>query len=153
MLYRIYSLLATTTLVIALSACSSNPPSLGLIDGKFVPCPNKPNCVSSEASDTSQQVNPIILPMNSEQAVQHITETLKELEAQNIQVKGHYIRAEFVSTVFRFVDDLEIYLEVAQNEKNLSSVKIHVRSASRTGYSDFGVNRERVEELTSLLKK
>ena len=55
-----------------------------------------------------------------------------------------YLHAEFRSRIFRFVDDVEFYLEV---ETNL----IHFRSAARRGYGDFGVNRERMEELSAIL--
>ena len=51
-----------------------------------------------------------------------------------------YIRAEFRSRIFQFVDDVEFLFE---NQGNV----IHVKSASRTGYSDFGVNRKRVEKI------
>jgi len=57
----------------------------------------------------------------------------------------HYIHAEFTSAFFRFVDDVEFYFD--------SEAKIiQMRSASRIGYSDFGVNRERLEKLRSLFK-
>ena len=53
-----------------------------------------------------------------------------------------YIHTEFTSAFFRFVDDVEFLLDDGTRT-------IHVRSASRVGYSDFGVNRRRVEELRS----
>ncbi|MEN6507422.1 MAG: DUF1499 domain-containing protein, partial [Smithella sp.] len=54
--------------------------------------------------------------------------------------KEDYLHAEAKSLIFRFVDDVEFYFPA--NEKI-----IHVRSASRVGYSDMGVNRKRVEEI------
>ena len=51
-----------------------------------------------------------------------------------------YIHAEFRSLVFQFVDDVEFYFPP---EKSI----IHVKSASRSGYYDFGVNRRRVERV------
>jgi uncharacterized protein (DUF1499 family) len=60
-----------------------------------------------------------------------------------ITMDDHYIHAEFTSAFFRFVDDVEFYFD--------SEAKIiHMRSASRIGYSDFGVNRERLEKVRSL---
>ena len=59
------------------------------------------------------------------------------------QVVSHtneYIHAECTSLIFRFVDDVEFLLD---EEKYL----IHVRSASRVGYSDLGVNRKRIETI------
>jgi uncharacterized protein (DUF1499 family) len=49
-----------------------------------------------------------------------------------------YLRVEFRSDIFRFIDDVEFFIDAA------ASV-IHVRSASRIGYYDFGTNRRRVE--------
>jgi uncharacterized protein (DUF1499 family) len=60
--------------------------------------------------------------------------------ARIAEEKAGYLRAEFRSSLFGFVDDLELLLDKAAK-------RIDVRSASRTGYFDFGVNRRRVEEI------
>jgi uncharacterized protein (DUF1499 family) len=60
----------------------------------------------------------------------------------------NYIRAEFVSKIFRFVDDVEFYFP----DKKSKELLIHVRSASRVGYSDLGVNRMRIEQIRRKLK-
>jgi len=57
-----------------------------------------------------------------------------------ITEEGSYLHAETRSFLFRFVDDVEFMMDT-------DSRVIHVRSASRTGYSDLGVNRRRVERL------
>jgi uncharacterized protein (DUF1499 family) len=57
-----------------------------------------------------------------------------------VTAQGNYIHAEVRSPVFRFVDDIEFLIDERRGN-------IHVRSASRTGYFDFGVNRKRVEEI------
>jgi uncharacterized protein (DUF1499 family) len=54
--------------------------------------------------------------------------------------QGNYLHVEMRSLMFRFVDDVEFSLAA-------SAGLIHVRSASRVGYSDFGVNRKRVERI------
>jgi uncharacterized protein (DUF1499 family) len=59
-----------------------------------------------------------------------------------VKIEAQYIHAEFRSMIFQFVDDVEFYFP---SEKSI----IHVRSASRMGYYDFGVNRRRVERLRS----
>jgi uncharacterized protein (DUF1499 family) len=51
-----------------------------------------------------------------------------------------YLHAEARSLIFRFVDDVEFLIDPGQR-------RIQVRSASRIGYSDFGVNRRRVERI------
>jgi apolipoprotein D and lipocalin family protein len=109
--------------------------------GKLTPCPNSPNCVSSLAEDKRHFIAPI--PYSGENAVtQHkLLEILNSFKRTRVvRIEENYIHAEFVSSVFRFVDDVEFYFD--------ESVKvIQVKSASRTGYSDFGVNRRRVEEI------
>jgi uncharacterized protein (DUF1499 family) len=60
-----------------------------------------------------------------------------------ITVSDSYLHAEFTSLIFRFVDDVEFVID---NDAKV----IHVRSASRLGTSDLGVNRKRVEEIRRL---
>lgn len=55
-----------------------------------------------------------------------------------------YLHAECKSTVFGFVDDLELHLRPREGV-------IAVRSAARLGYSDLGANRRRVERLRAML--
>ena len=64
--------------------------------------------------------------------------------ARIVQEEETYLHVEFASRIFRFVDDVEFVFEDGAKT-------IHFRSASRTGYSDFGVNRNRMEEIRRLL--
>ena len=108
---------------------------------KLTPCPKSPNCVSSLAEDKEHIIAPI--PYSGENAVtQHkLLEVLNSFKRTRVvRIEENYIHAEFVSSVFRFVDDVEFYLDDAVKV-------IQVKSASRTGYSDFGVNRRRVETI------
>jgi apolipoprotein D and lipocalin family protein len=110
----------------------------------FTPCPSTPNCVSSLADNKKQFISP--MPYSGENlAVQQ--ELLKILSSFNrvrvVTVEDDYIRAEFKSPVFGFVDDVEMLLDDVQKV-------IHVKSASRTGYSDLGVNRRRLEKVKAL---
>ncbi len=57
-----------------------------------------------------------------------------------------YLWATFASRLFRFVDDVEFRMV------SIDGI-IHVRSASRVGYSDLGVNRRRVERLRTLFNQ
>ena len=109
------------------------------------PCPNKPNCVSSMASD-EHAIAPFQLKSSGSFNSQQLVETLKQLD-NNISIihDEHRVHAEITSRVFGFVDDLDLTVDTDQQI-------IHVRSASRTGYYDFGVNRRRVEKLRTLLK-
>jgi|TARA_R110002096_G_scaffold246654_6_gene438917 uncharacterized protein (DUF1499 family) len=112
-------------------------------NGDLKPCPDKPNCVSSRATD-SHTIEPFHLASNIE--MQEVATLLTTLDTHvSVMHDQHRIHAEITSRVFGFIDDLDLLL---LTEKRL----IHVRSASRTGYYDFGVNRRRVERLRTLLK-
>ena len=107
----------------------------------FAPCPDSPNCVSSLAENKKYFVEPI--PYHGEKAVAQyeLLEILHSFKrAHLVTIEENYIHAEFVSFIFRFVDDVEFYFDTAKK-------LIQVRSASRTGYFDFGVNHRRVEEI------
>jgi len=60
--------------------------------------------------------------------------------ARIITRSADYLYAEYESALFGFVDDVEFYFEPGAK-------RVQVRSASRVGYSDFGVNRARVEDI------
>jgi len=108
--------------------------------GTLAPCPPTPNCVSSLATDPQQRVVPFSVTGRPEVALQLMVEAIGELP--NVRVatfRADYAHLEFTSSIMGFVDDVEL--------KPDASGVIHVRSASRLGRSDFGVNRKRVEEL------
>jgi uncharacterized protein (DUF1499 family) len=104
------------------------------------PCKPKPNCVSSLNHEKRYYVAP--LQYNSfETAKDKLLDTLKSSKRVRIVANhGNYIRAEFTSFIFRFIDDAEFYFD---DKKKL----IHLRSASRIGYSDLGANRRRIEKI------
>jgi uncharacterized protein (DUF1499 family) len=105
------------------------------------PCSASPNCVSSMAKDKNHFVEPIQFDQSQKAAHKKLLEILKSLPRTKITIsKDDYICAESTSLLFRFVDDLEFVFDA--NKKI-----IHVRSASRVGYSDLGVNRKRVESI------
>lgn len=105
------------------------------------PCPDSPNCVSSQATNKDQQVDPIVFTLPPQQALARLKQVLAGMpRTRLVKEEGGYLHAEVRSFLFRFVDDLEFLVD---NERNL----IHIRSASRTGHSDFGVNRRRVERI------
>lgn len=131
-------------LAILLSACSGNPPgNLGVIDGRLAPCPQSPNCVSSQASDEAQRIEPLPLKGSPSQTQALLARLLAdEPRARLIEQDANYLRAEFSSRVLRFVDDVEFLI---------GEQAVDVRSASRLGYSDLGVNRKRIEHLRQRL--
>jgi uncharacterized protein (DUF1499 family) len=115
-------------------------------DAGVAPCPASPNCVSSEAQDADHHVEPLHFAVASVDAWRILKEQLaKQPRTVIVTEKPGYLHAQSKSAVFGFVDDLEFYLRPAQGV-------IAVRFAARTGYYDFGVNRQRVEELRAALR-
>ena len=116
------------------------PVSLGVTEGRLAPCPTTPNCVSSEATTTEQRVEPLRYTGDASQAHARLSAVLNGLaRTKTVQSRSDYLHSEVRSAVFGFVDDLEFYFSPPG--------MIQVRSASRTGYHDFGVNSARVERI------
>lgn len=113
----------------------------------LAPCPDTPNCVSSQSVDPGHQVAPIAYTGAPEAAMQHLRQVLAGLaRSKEVGHSAGYLHFEFRSLVFRFVDDVECLLDPA-------SGVIQIRSASRVGRSDFGVNRRRVERIRAAFHK
>lgn len=124
---------------------SSPPENLGVNGGRLSPCPDSPNCVSSQESVGSHAIAPIKASGTTDQAMDKLQKSITAMGGKIITRNGPYLHAEFRSKWIRFVDDLECLFDE-------SAGKIDVRSASRLGYSDLGVNRKRVEELRRLIE-
>ncbi|MFO7789575.1 MAG: DUF1499 domain-containing protein, partial [Bacteroidales bacterium] len=118
----------------------------GINNGELAPCPKTPNCVNSQAVGEKQYIQPIHYAGTREDARARLLQILgSQKRAKILTAQENYIRAEFTSALFRFVDDVEFYFP---KEKSGESV-IHIRSASRIGYSDLGANRKRIERIRS----
>lgn len=148
-LFRLILVLALLVLI-AFAGMSGwsrlSPPDAGLVDGALRACPESPNCVSSQAAQPDKQVMP--LPYRGDRASTEaaLRGALMRLELENQQQEGDYWRSTAVSLLFRFIDDVEfLFDDQAQ--------VVHVRSASRSGYSDRGVNRARVEALREAMAR
>jgi uncharacterized protein (DUF1499 family) len=127
-------------------SCASNPPKVQLVDGRLRACPNSPNCVSSESDSPSSRIEPLTFQGQPEKAWSDLKETVRELGGEIQEEHGGYFWATFTSRVFRFVDDVEFRMVSTDGI-------VHVRSGSRVGYSDLGVNRRRVEKLRALFNQ
>lgn len=113
---------------------------------KLSPCPDRPNCVSSEAGAGPQYIEPFIPAVEPARAWQALRAILADLPRTVIKTADQtYIHAESKSRWFGFVDDVEFLLQPGAN-------RIAIRSASRTGYSDLGVNRKRLEIIRKMLR-
>jgi uncharacterized protein (DUF1499 family) len=127
------------------SFSGTRPDTLGVKDGKLAACPGTPNCVSSQASDTEHRVEAIAFTSSASEAFAKLKSLVQGMERAAVINEGsNYLYAEFTSGLMGFVDDVEFYVDD-------SAKVIHVRSASRLGQSDLGVNRKRVEEIRGKL--
>lgn len=148
MKYFFLTLIICVVALSALSGCSGKTPTnLGMIDGKFTPCPESANCVSTQAGDETHHITPIKAHGSPDVVMVNLASTIESMfGGKIIKIEGNYLHAEFTSRLMRFVDDMECFY-------NEQEGIIEIRSASRIGYSDFNVNRKRVEELRSLFSK
>lgn len=125
------------------SCAGQQPKNAGIHNGRLSDCPDKPNCVSSQAGHNDHALSPFIYQGEKEAAFIRLKKVITSLKNMTIVTEtGNYLHIECKSAIMGFVDDLEFYFP----EEKL----IHVRSASRIGYSDFGVNRKRVEQVRKL---
>jgi uncharacterized protein (DUF1499 family) len=136
----------TGFVLMGIFACAgARPNNLGVKDGRLAPCRPSPNCVSSDAADAKHSVagfQPALRMAEAWTQLREVVGTLPRTEI--ISETTDYLHVECRSAVFGFIDDLELHARPAQN-------LIAVRSAARLGYTDFGVNRRRVEDLRTLL--
>lgn len=110
---------------------------------KLDKCPTSPNCVCSiSLKEDKSYIEPFEVNHNVEISKQKIIDIcVKKLGAKLVEQSEDYLRFVFTTRIFRFKDDVEFLF---------SEDKIDVRSASRVGYSDMGVNRKRVEKIREL---
>ena len=109
-------------------------------------CPDRPNCVSSKAHDKGHAVEPFHIKGDPIKAWEAVSDIIKDMSRITIvKMTDRYLHAECKSRLFRFIDDLELHLDPSANV-------IEIRSASRTGYYDLGVNRMRVSHLRQILQ-
>ena len=125
-----------------LTGCSgSRPDNIGVANDKLGVCPNTPNCVSSESADKEHHIDPLTGTMGQ------IKELISKMDRVEIVTENeNYLYAEFTSAIMRYVDDVEFYAPPGANI-------IQVRSASRLGKSDLGVNRKRIEQIRTALSQ
>jgi uncharacterized protein (DUF1499 family) len=131
-----------------LLGCAQNRSrSIGINDGQLSPCPESPNCVSSQSADEKHSIDPLSYGVPDSDPMAKLKEIISSMKRSRIVAEeDNYLRAEFRSALFRFVDDVEFHLDTDNRV-------IHVRSASRTGHYDFGVNRKRIELIRSKLAR
>ena len=126
------------------SGCSApRPDNLGLKNNLLLSCPKSPNCVLSQASDPKHQIHPIHYTSSVEIAKEKLNKVIQSMDGTRIITQDEvYWHVEFTTRWLRFIDDVEFYFPE-------SEALIHLRSASRSGYWDLGVNRKRTKEIRS----
>lgn len=124
------------------------PENLGVKDGRLAPPKRTPNCVSSQADRADQEhfIAPILFRGSALDAIAAARKAVESMRrATVIRQEHNYLYAEYKSKLMGYVDDVEC----TYDEK---SGVLHVRSASRLGRRDYGVNRARVEALRTRIE-
>lgn len=130
----------------------NKPDDLGVRDGKLKPPAVTPNSVTSQAKlypEHPQQdyadISPLAVYGDGQNTLGMIKAIIEATAgAQLIESQSDYLYAQFTTPLLKFVDDVEFWFEPHSNV-------IHVRSASRLGRSDLGVNRRRIEMIRKQL--
>jgi uncharacterized protein (DUF1499 family) len=120
--------------------------SLGVESGHLSSCPTSDNCVVSQNADAKHAIDPITYHVDRNQAKVTLLKVLTVVpRTEVVEQTDNYIHALSKSRIFKFVDDVEFYLPDDESV-------IHIRSASRVGESDLGVNRRRMEQIRLALR-
>lgn len=144
---KLYLLLCS----LALAGCSVTPPKLGISGESLKDCPASPNCISS-MNNGSGDMAPILFNGSMANAKEKLLSVIHSLPRTTVvEERDNYVRVEFRSQLFGFVDDVEFLLSQSQSQN--TKTKINFRSASRLGLSDLGVNKARMKRVTALFAK
>ncbi|MFS0516506.1 DUF1499 domain-containing protein [Nostoc sp. UIC 10607] len=120
--------------------------SLGVDNGYLTACPASDNCVVSQNADAKHAIDPITYHLDRNTAREILLKVLGVVpRTEIVEQTPNYIHALSKSRIFKFVDDVEFYFPPNESV-------IHLRSASRVGESDLGVNRRRVEQIRLALR-
>ena len=115
--------------------------ALGITDNHLNSCPTSPNCVVSQNGDKKHTIEPIYYHVDRDKAKATLLKVLTVVpRTEVVEETDNYIHALSKSRIFKFTDDVEFYFPSDENV-------IHIRSASRVGESDLGVNRTRMEQI------
>lgn len=118
------------------------PDNLGIVNGRLADGPNKPNWVCSQSDHKRHSIAPLSFSGDALEAVQRLRSTIEAMpRTELIEAGKNYLYFEFATPLMGYVDDVEFYC---------NGEVIHVRSASRLGYSDLGANRKRVESIRDI---
>ncbi|MBP2640009.1 MAG: hypothetical protein H6Q66_960 [Firmicutes bacterium] len=119
------------------------PENLGLKNGKLLELPASANAISSQTSDPGKRVEPFVFKENLEKTKETITKIAIAQGATLLKKEHSYFHFVYKAPIIPFRDDVEFFFDETTN-------LVHFRSASRVGYSDFGVNRDRYEKIKKM---
>lgn len=118
-----------------------------MADDRLEPCPDRPNCVSSLATGDGNQIAPMSYGGDRATARLRLLVVLSQLDnAEIVEESRDFVRLKVTSAMLHFVDDVTFFFD---DENEL----IQMRSASRSGYYDFGANRRRLENIRELYEQ
>ena len=127
--------------LIAWARSAKRPTNLGINNGKLAPCPDTPNCVSTQATRDSQKMPALAYTGSLIEAKARLLNVIQGLpRAELLANQANYLAFVFRSRLIGYPDDVEFYFDDAAK-------LIHFRSASRLGRGDMGVNRARMESI------
>jgi uncharacterized protein (DUF1499 family) len=142
MLYFLLTVAAWVVYSYSLGIFSWRRPVLGVVEDRLLPCGPRPNCVCSCQTDEASAIEPLpigaLTPADAFDRARRCVEALPRVAL--VKAAPGYAHYECSTALFRYVDDVELLLDEPAGV-------IHIRSASRVGYSDLGVNRRRVDEI------
>ena len=132
-------LLAFLVMFYRIARQSDDLVNAGLVNDVLQACPDRPSCVSSYASSEEHLIAAFSVPSTMNEPVAVMAAVIGgQARAEILEQNSNYLHATFKSAIFGFVDDLEVLFD---------GEELQVRSVSRVGYSDMGVNRARVDAL------
>jgi len=135
------------SILFLLNACTgTRPTNIGIQQGKFIDCPDSPNCVNTQSDQKKAQIEAITFKGDWKETKTKLLKVLEEYPRTTIvKDDGKYLHVEFQSALWKFVDDVEFWIDDKAQQ-------IHFRSASRLGHSDLGANRKRMEKIRAALQ-
>lgn len=141
-----FAILLTLTITLILPGTALASSSLGVNNAHLSSCPASNNCVVSQGADAKHAIDPIVYHVDRNAARETLLKVLAVVpRTEVIEQTDNYIHALAKSRIFKFIDDVEFYLPANESV-------IHMRSASRVGESDLGVNRRRLEQIRLALR-
>lgn len=145
----VLAVVVVTVVALKIGSALAPVPELGVVEGRLTPCPETPNCVSSQANlhDDLHHLPSIAFEGPADPVVELVDRVVMERpRTSRVARDGHYLRYAFETYLMRFVDDVEFWIDSREGA-------IHFRSASRFGGGDMGANTTRMRSLQEDIEK